>query len=1409
MADVDELRIEVEASAGGASSNIRQLADDVQALSKSLNGLSGKLERAAGALGQLKNASYGLGQSADGIRQLGEALSTLRGERGQGLSSTYATNLTAIGQAVATIPPSTATSLQAVGQSLQALSQAQFSKTVATAVTELARGLSTFQIPGGQADRIAELAPALSQLAAVPRISSSVGHQLSAISEAMQSFAAAPDVDAGRVRSLVEALSGLADIPKNGLSNTVRYMMQLPQAAAALHNLNFAQLAEDCRRLSAAMADLPDRLANVAAGMRALSRANAAANRYDRGGGGGGGLLGMLRRLLGMAGVAMVLRRVAQAMRECVEAAGNYMEDMNLFAVAMGEYGQAAYDYAQRVEQALGINPQEWLRGQGVFMSMARGMGIASDNAALMSQQLTQLSYDLASFYNIDVETAMEKVQAGLSGQLRPLRELGYDLSDAALKEYALSQGIAKSTGDMTQAEKALLRYNMMISQVSFVHGDMARTVQTPMNQLRILASTVRQCAVAWGGVLLPALQAVLSALIPLAKALAAIGNLIASLTGGKQMMEGFLAELGSGGGMSDAVSGVEDLEDATGGAAGAAGDAADAYKELKRTVLGFDELNKLSADSDSSGGSGGGGGGGAGGGGGLGGMELATYDFLGDVDSLYGPMVEKVTKWFAELGQKVKDKFDELVRTAKDSATRIRDSFEGTDILGSLQDNIAAKLNLIMEFATDVMKVLTPLWEDLKVPRLIDLTIQLDTAIVETATSLLHVLSEEVQGLIEGLSPLTEWIGDKLAQALEFAGEQWRKWKEWLDGMAEPMREYGEELGKLITNVLQPLTPILDAVFEVIGDMADMLNSALRTAIEWLVEHATDWLRDINSWFDAHGDEIDAFMQGIADGIGDAWDKAKEFGGWLSDLWDRLKTAFTATTDFLSALGKDLLAMLRGDFSFSNVKQWLGDLADGAYEAKPKVEGLGTSMSGLGTDAALAEKHTKQTTDTISGTFANGSWINNASTNAKKAGKTILSGFHGGITDSDKRSAITNSAAYDASLVVGTSGMGKESYRTTATTRGRGILNSLILGVADNDRRKQLKTSSAYSASMVVGSDGFGKESYRKTASSRGRGILNSLILGVADKDRRKQLKTSSGYSASMAVGTDGFGKEAYRTTAKKRGQSLISNLISGVADKDRRKTLTGSSQYNAGLFTSAVGAKSYRDSAYGSGAKLSSSLGGGIYDYNAAQYVRDAASWIAGEANGYSRPDGYSNGTSLDYGLGDGIYDGKAYKYALWRAQQMAEDVKSTVNGVFRTGSPSREMRDTGKWVDMGLALGIGDYAKRPAAAAAEMANGALDAASRVLDSGALAMGMEVEAQASVTQQVSLDLDYDLLARAMAQGVMEGMVASGSNRANAQGSSQPPVMMVDGQAFGRLVLGSLQDMAASGYAPQLVGVV
>lgn len=276
------------------------------------------------------------------------------------------------------------------------------------------------------------------------------------------------------------------------------------------------------------------------------------------------------------------VKAISHTVASWIKLSSDYTETMNLFTVSMGQYAEEAYNYAQTVGEAMGIDPAEWMKHQGVFMTLTKGFGVVGDRASTMSQQLTQLGYDLSSFFNISVEDAMQKLESGIAGELEPLRRLGYDLSQAKLEATALSLGIDKAVSSMTQAEKAELRYYAIMTQVTDAHGDMARTLNAPANQMRILNAQVTQLGRALGNFFIPLLNRVLPYIIASVRVLREVLDVFMDLLG----IELSNVDFGSNSITSATDEIVTNLEEGQ-----------EEAKKLKSYMLGFDELNVLNTD--------------------------------------------------------------------------------------------------------------------------------------------------------------------------------------------------------------------------------------------------------------------------------------------------------------------------------------------------------------------------------------------------------------------------------------------------------------------------------------------------------------------------------------------------------------------------------------------------------------------------------------------------------------------------------------------------------------------------------------------------------------------------------------------------------------------------------------------
>ena len=505
----------------------------------------------------------------------------------------------------------------------------------AQGIRELSNSLKGLN-SGDASQKITRLTNALTALSQVGnvKISSSIANQLTAINTAL---AGLKWTDGDKLTSLANGLRPLSELGKANMTTFINQLSKLPKVIEDLEAADIDKFTQQMTALAAAMKPFADEMQKVSNGFSAfpskIQKLITSTEKYNASARKATSTTGKFTsglKALNVAAVAITFRKIGHFIAQAVTESNKYQEDLNLFTVALGQYAAEAQNYAEKVSDVMGIDPAQWLRNQGVFNTLLTGFGDTAERAQLMSQNLTQLGYDISSFFNISIEDAMQKLQSGISGELEPLRRLGYDLSQARLEQTALNLGIKESVANMTQAEKAELRYYAIMTQVTTAQGDMARTLEAPANQLRILQAQLTQAARAIGNIFIPALNAILPYAIAVVQVIREIANALANLAGFK------LTEVDYSGVNSAAV-GAGSLADNLDDAAGAA-------KKLKQYTAGFDELNVFAPNTGS------GSGPGAGGAGGFD-FDLPTYDFLGDaVQTRIGEIKKMIEDTLAEI---------------------------------------------------------------------------------------------------------------------------------------------------------------------------------------------------------------------------------------------------------------------------------------------------------------------------------------------------------------------------------------------------------------------------------------------------------------------------------------------------------------------------------------------------------------------------------------------------------------------------------------------------------------------------------------------------------------------------------------------------------------------------------------
>ena len=509
-----------------------------------------------------------------------------------------------------------------------------------------------------------------------------------------------------------------------------------------------------------------------------------------------------------------VFKTAVGTIKSLIDKSSEYNETVNLFSVALGEYASEAYDYANKVSSIMGIDPSDWMKNQGIFMTLATGFGVAGDRASQMSENLTQLGYDISSFYNISTEEAMQKLQSGLAGELEPLRRIGYDLSQAKLEAIALEMGIEKSVSSMTQAEKAQLRYYAIMTQVTTVQGDMARTLDEPANQLRIFKAQLEVTARSIGNIFIPALQAMLPYGIAVVKVVGEMANSLATLVG----YEG--PDIGTEGmsAMSEVAAGTsEEMENAT-----------ESAKKLKSYMLGFDELNVLDSDTDGSENSSG-----------DFSFDLPTYDFLSGASSeKVDGIVTRIKDVLSELKdvigslgfEPIIDRFGEFVDT-------IKGQFEGLNFKTPLFEAVSGLLTAIVKIVNLVAQILAPALEALNLPQILLDAVEVLSKLFGAIDDIVTSLTPGLTALADSLSPIIEWASGAVSDVLVVFAELFAEIGEIFIKLAPLFTNIGTSLGTIVGLLWSIIEPLLSTVWDSFIGFLEVLTDSLSPIVTVLVE--------------------------------------------------------------------------------------------------------------------------------------------------------------------------------------------------------------------------------------------------------------------------------------------------------------------------------------------------------------------------------------------------------------------------------------------------------------------------------------------------------------------------------------------------------------------------------------------
>nr|DAJ51534.1 MAG TPA: minor tail protein [Caudoviricetes sp.] len=480
----------------------------------------------------------------------------------------------------------------------------------------------------------------------------------------------------GSITQLTNALAPLSILDASNLKalgSAFNAIGKVPDLTDKLKATDLDSFASSCQKISTALTPLAsqlDKVGNAFAKLppqlsKVVTQANrvTAANEKQR-----KSYLSLSNQMNGfMRNMAKLvsLKAIADYLGNAVAKFNDFYEATDLFHNAMGNLSGKADTLISKMQGLLGVDPTKAMTYMATIQSLGTSFGLASDKAYVLSKNLTQLAYDEGSYWNKDVAETFTAMSSAISGEIEPIRRLGVDLSQARLQQELLALGFNKQVSSLSQADKAVLRYIAIMKQTANVQGNLAQTIQSPANQIKILKAQLDMLAKSVGSLLYPALKSILPPLIAAVQLIREFVEWVAKLMGVKVVFTDFTKSADSVGGIGDAMDNTADSTKK-------------ASKALKDYTMGFDELNIIDPTQGSSGS----------------GSGASAGNILGDVDLSGYDMFKQYNEEFAKQIDAIKQKIKAMLPLIATVATALA-AWKLTNLITDIVDAIS-KMNAL-----------------------------------------------------------------------------------------------------------------------------------------------------------------------------------------------------------------------------------------------------------------------------------------------------------------------------------------------------------------------------------------------------------------------------------------------------------------------------------------------------------------------------------------------------------------------------------------------------------------------------------------------------------------------------------------------------------------------------------------
>lgn len=625
---------------------------------------------------------------------------------------------------------------------------------------------------------------------------------------------------------------------------------------------------------------------------------NSVANTASGAGSHAGGMFSKLFNAAVLAAIPIgIVAAIKKAMTSsAVELASDLEETQNVVNVSFKNMKYAAEDFAKSAMSTFGITELQAKRYSSTYMSMASAMGISTEAASKMSINLTKLSADVASFYNLSNDEAYEKFRGVFSGEAEPLKALGIVMTETSLNAYALKEGITKTYKEMSEAEKVALRYKFIMNQMSLAQGDFARTADGWANSMKTLQNQFDAFKTKVGNGLIKIFTPLLQILNACVAKLSELMDVLYEKLGWFQDEE-------EASGAMDGISTA--AEESASSVSDAYEKAAEDSKKALEGIASFDQINKLtggsSAEAEDSGSDYKDGGG-----------EF-SFDPFGDE---YTIETEKAVNPMAAVVDKALGKLKELWNKYGTKVVGvIKSVYEFFEPYGERMIEIIKKLKATFDEwwainGEEFIKNLKIVWG----------------IIVDIVSYLLDNLFDWIEkwgprileGLLNFINDIVDFLADwgpAISETLKLI----------IDALFTVFDVVGFIIAALLNEGVPAFRLALETIAQVVLVVTTIVIKLLYTIFDciiWLFKSAIELGENIYKFFKSVGEKISSIFEAVKGFFSDLWNSITEF---FSSIWGSITGFFANVWSSITGFFSDAKNAVRD--AFEAVKGFFADL--------------------------------------------------------------------------------------------------------------------------------------------------------------------------------------------------------------------------------------------------------------------------------------------------------------------------------------------------------------------------------------------------------------------------------------------------------------------------------------------------